>query len=121
MLTNKAGITKRKKRVVAVIKSISMNGCHCRTEKEHGVRQVKSSRKGKGRIIGWGLPGLGLLFIPKCPLCVAAYVSMFTGLGLNYSEARWLRYGMIILCSASILLFMLHALKLFNKKSAQST
>jgi len=77
---------------------------------------VEKRKPGKGGIIGWGLPGLGLLFIPKCPLCVAAYFSMFTGLGLNFTQAKYIRYGMIILCSASVLLFALHLVRMYRAR-----
>jgi hypothetical protein len=105
----------KKRKKTAVTKSFLMKSCACHTSEETIVHSKGNKQKpGKGGIIGWGLPGLGLLFIPKCPLCVAAYVSMFTGLGLNFTEAKYLRYGMIILCSVAVLLFVVHVVRAFR-------
>lgn len=45
----------------------------------------------------WALPLTTLALIPKCPMCVAAYVLLFTGLGVSISTASALRYTLIAL------------------------
>ena len=52
---------------------------------------------------GLVLPGAALLVIPKCPLCIVAYVTAFTGLGLSVGTASDMRTALIILCLAAIL------------------
>lgn len=51
-------------------------------------------------LAGWLLPGVVLALMPKCPLCLAAYVAMATGLSLTATAAGQLREWTIILCLA---------------------
>lgn len=58
-------------------------------------------KQGAKTLVAWGAPSVILALLPKCPLCVAAYVSLATGIGLTLSVAAFLRYGVI---GASLLL-----------------
>jgi Na+/melibiose symporter-like transporter len=54
-------------------------------------------------ISAWLLPSAMLVFVPKCPACLAAHVALWTGLGLLLSTAAYLRWVMVPLCVASLL------------------
>ncbi len=46
------------------------------------------------------LPGAVLLLLPKCPLCLAAWLTVITGVGLSAAAAAHVR-GMIVMFWAS--------------------
>ena len=53
--------------------------------------------------LAWVLPSAILVSVPKCPVCLAAHVTLWTGLGLSLSTATYLRWMLLSLCVASLL------------------
>jgi hypothetical protein len=45
----------------------------------------------------WIFPGAALLFFPKCPACVAAYLAVVTGLSISASVVARLRLALTLI------------------------
>jgi hypothetical protein len=62
--------------------------------------------KSSGRyldVAGWGVAGSILALVPKCPVCLAAYVMVWTGVWLPFTTATYLRVSLLFLCVAALL------------------
>jgi len=54
------------------------------------------------RSIQWIFPATVLVLMPKCPLCVAAYFALFTGISISVPTARWIQMLMLVFSLASL-------------------
>lgn len=61
-------------------------------------------------ILAWVPPSAILVLVPKCPACLAAHMTLWTGLGLSLSTATYLRWLLLLLCVAYLLLLILKRL-----------
>ena len=75
-------------------------GCCCRTTQEPGDAASRPQRL--LRFASWLLPSIVLAAMPKCPVCVAAYVALFTGCGISIAAAGAARWIVIALCVAAL-------------------
>lgn len=64
----------------------------------NGARGRSRWRGPLARLGGWGVPIVTLALIPKCPGCVAAYVLLFTGVGVSLPVAAAARTTLFALC-----------------------
>jgi hypothetical protein len=76
-----------------------MSSCCNATGKHRKRRELRAARE----TFTWLLPSVELVFVPKCPACVAAYVTLWTGLGMSLAAATYLRWAWLSLCIASLL------------------
>ena len=76
-----------------------------------GGRKTPAWLRRVREILAWALPGAVLVSVPKCPACLAAHVALWTGLGLSLSTATYLRWMLLFLCAASLLLLAVSRLR----------
>jgi hypothetical protein len=48
------------------------------------------------------LPGAVLVFLPKCPLCLAAWLTVATGVGFSAAGAAWARGMLVVFWVAAV-------------------
>lgn len=67
------------------------------------------------------LPGILLILIPKCPLCLAAWIAFGTGIGIPLSVATWLRWALIGICVGALCYLTIKSMLLLWKNSCSSS
>ena len=82
-----------------------MSGHHCcgGGGRRGGTHPRGAARRFAG-VVEWAAPAAVLALLPKCPMCVAACVALFTGVSLSAAAATYLRGGLLALCVASLAL-----------------
>jgi hypothetical protein len=92
--------------------------CQIATRDRNNAPRPASRWRRGGEIAGWIIPTATLVLLPKCPICVAAYVALFSGVGISVARASTLRTSLLILCLATLLCL---ALKRLCRLASQNT
>ena len=77
------------------------NGSCCKKNSDAGVAG-RSWMRAAGRTVSWILPSVVLAAMPKCPLCLAAYLALSTGLGISLAVAKFAWWFVAIGCAAAL-------------------
>ena len=85
---------------------------HCTCNNTGHKHQVKNAPKKKTiscyiDFVKMLMPAVLLTIIPKCPVCLAGYIALGTGIGLSVSTATYVRIGLILLCVVSLGYFII--------------
>lgn len=69
------------------------------------------------------LPGALLMFLPKCPLCLAVWLTAVTGVGVSAADASWVRWVLVLFWIAAVVLVALpnvrRRVRLINLRKAR--
>jgi hypothetical protein len=68
-------------------------------------RESQGTRCTRGAA-AWALPSVALALVPKCPMCVAAYLAIGGGLGVSLTTAAHLRTALVWLCWSTLALLI---------------
>lgn len=90
-----------------------MNAC---CKRRMAARDSSSPARRGAKAIPWIIPGGLLLLMPKCPVCFAAYIALFTGIGISIPAASWIRLSLIFLCVASLLLLAFRMVQKIHRR-----
>jgi sulfite exporter TauE/SafE len=63
------------------------------------------------------LPSIALALIPKCPMCIAAYLAIGGGLGVSLTTAAHLRTALVWLCWSVLVLLAVRVAMRFTHRS----
>ena len=61
-------------------------------------RRAGVGKGGVAQAAGVVFSSLMLIVMPKCPVCMAAYVALMTGISISTAVASHLRLGLLIVC-----------------------
>ena len=95
------------------------NTCLCNdSNKDHHQIAVKDLKQKKyiKRSVEFAkmmLPAIVFTIIPKCPVCLAGYIALSTGIGLSITTATYVRIVLIIICILSVLYFVVKHVRRF--------
>ena len=80
--------------------------CCCQRKPRAGddAHQQKTWLRRVRGVVGWILPGVLLALMPKCPMCLAAYVALCTGFTMSCSSVHILMRTLTALCIGTLAL-----------------
>ena len=78
------------------------NRCCCNNKSGAAVAE-RSWARAVRRVMSWLVPGIVLAAMPKCPLCLAAYVALFMGFGISLAAAEFAWWFVTISCAAALI------------------
>lgn len=79
-----------------------------------GGGRESAAGRGVRSMAGTVVPGVVLALLPKCPVCLAGYVAMASGVGISVSAAAGLRLGVMSACVGLVIAFGARTLRSFG-------
>jgi hypothetical protein len=95
------------------------SACCCRGD-GHKLRRASRTHSRNFWECAGGAASIGVwVLMPKCPVCLAAYVALWTGLGLSFATAQYVRWSLLLLSATA--LHYLVAKRLAKRSTRQRT
>jgi hypothetical protein len=92
--------------------------CACRRKAASPVETAgkkRLARRTRGAA-SWALPSIALALVPKCPMCIAAYLAIGGSLGVSLSTAAHLRTALVWLCWSVLVLLTARTVMRFRTR-----
>jgi hypothetical protein len=86
--------------------------CACRRHAASPAPELpekRLTRQARGAA-SWALPGVGLVLVPKCPMCIAAWLAIGSGFSIPLTTATHLRTTFLCLCWGALLVLAVRLL-----------
>ena len=99
-----------------------MNSSYCCQREPHAEdegRQRKTLLRRVKQVSGWILPGALLALMPKCPMCLAAYVALCTGFTISLASAHILLRALTLLCIGTLALLVVRTVVIYLRNKQQ--
>jgi membrane protein implicated in regulation of membrane protease activity len=99
-----------------------MNSHHCCQRQPHatsGAREQTTWRHRARKIAEYIIPGALLVLMPKCPMCLVAYVAFCSGLTISCSSAHLLMRLVTALCIGTLTLCVIR--RVVNSRQNEQT
>ncbi|MDX2145085.1 MAG: hypothetical protein SFV19_17150 [Rhodospirillaceae bacterium] len=71
----------------------------------------------RAHVLGMLLPGAVLALLPKCPMCLAAYLTVITSVSVSPAEAETVRTAIMALCGLSFCYLAVRAARAWRTPS----
>jgi hypothetical protein len=69
----------------------------------------------------FALPSIALALVPKCPMCIAAWLALGGGFGISFTTAAHLRTALVCLCWSVLVLLTVRVVMRFRSRPSFST
>lgn len=77
-----------------------------------------TSKRRVTQVVGFLLSSVTLILVPKCPVCMAAYVALITGVSVSVAVASHLRLGLLMVCLSVLAGLVMHGLcRLYRRRA----
>ena len=90
-----------------------MNNPHCNCSHNakplqtiESTQDKKKTSRGFSGYLKMAIPAFVFIIIPKCPVCLAGYIALATGIGISITTATYVRFGLIVFCIISLIYFI---------------
>lgn len=95
-----------------------MNPRHCCQRRLHTSpegRQQRTWLRRAREVAGWLVPGALLALMPKCPMCLVAYVALCSGLTMSCSSAHIVMRLLTAFCIGTLALCVVRRMVNFRQ------
>lgn len=85
------------------------DACRCKVPRRRSSGRTRDMSLSLLGLLGW-------LALPKCPMCLAVYVSMATGIGLSFTASHSLYYSLGAIALAALFIGLIRMIRAFKQK-----